>query len=110
LPAYLSRSRPGSQALAQQRDARGSQRAALLVLQDSAQALVEVARGDDELVEALRRRLRPRQYREQRQPAVVLRVHGLDVEGPGARETRGTEHGALLLVGLVEDRKAPQHE
>src|SRR2546421_1327925 len=45
------------------------------------QALVEVARGDDELVEGLRRRLGPRQHREQRQPAVVLRVHGLDIEG-----------------------------
>src|SRR5438309_11130329 len=102
--------RPGAKALAQQRDARRGEGTALLVLQLSLEAVVEAAGGEDELLEGLGRRLRPRQHRKERQPAVVLRVHRVLIEGAGRRETRRAQHRALLLVRLVEDREATEHE
>jgi hypothetical protein len=74
------------------------------------QTVVEAARGEHQLIERLRRGLRTGQHGEQRQASVVLRVHGVHVEGAGPRQARGAQDRAPLLVGLVEDRELAEHE
>ena len=52
----------------------------------------------------------PGQHREQRQAAVVLRVHGVGVEGARTVRLAALSTARRSSSRLVEDREAPEHE
>ena len=97
-PPRLPRSRAGSARSGARRSALRCaprvERAALLILQPPCRRSFRLRAVNDQLIEGLRRRTRPGQHREQRQPAEVLRIHGSASKVPGRLRLAALEHRA----------------